>query len=165
MGGGGGETTAAGRADPSTARVPHRACYAVRTSGTCSGPDAIVWPASALARCFVAAAPCRSGSRAASAATHGWAFQGKAIVRRVFEALHERHGLSRASVVYFTGPVLRTKSTEPFAMARDTRWFSYLIMYTVPYHNTTCYDELYYIMTCCYDSRVMAVCRPVAWAC
>ena len=41
IGAGAGEQLRLGRADPSTARVPHRACYAVRTSGACAGPDAI----------------------------------------------------------------------------------------------------------------------------
>jgi hypothetical protein len=44
-----------------------------------------------------------SGNRNASDATHGWAFKGKEIVRQVFEALYENHGLANASAVYFTG--------------------------------------------------------------
>jgi hypothetical protein len=44
-----------------------------------------------------------SGNRDASDATYGWAFKGKEIVRQVFEALYEKHGLANASAVYFTG--------------------------------------------------------------
>jgi len=44
-----------------------------------------------------------SGNRDASDSTYGWAFKGKEIVRQVFEALHEKHGLAAASAVYFTG--------------------------------------------------------------